>query len=101
MTAKGTIGRCADWTSASCAAWLFLGLHRFHAGTLLLVLRAPGAAAGLADLSEDHASRRRLEHVGDGELDLFVEVRAPVLHDDHRAVVEEADALRLLLAGLD
>ena len=54
-----------------------------------------------ARLGEDHPSGDRLQDPGDRDVDVPVDVSRAALDHDHRAVVEEADALAGLLALLD
>src|SRR5262249_16697937 len=53
------------------------------------------------DPAEDHPARRRLEHAGDRQVDLMTDGRTPLLHDQHRAIVEVANPLADLVPGLD
>ena len=65
---------------------------------------APAAVAvgvRVAQPAEDHPPGAGLQGVGHGELDLLVQVRPALFDDDHRAVVEVADALPGLFARLD
>ena len=52
-------------------------------------------------LGEDHPAGHRLEDPRDGHVDVLVDVARPALDHDHRAVIEEPDALAGLLALLD
>src|SRR5262249_52679922 len=51
-------------------------------------------------VGEDHATRDGLEHAGDGDLNGLAYVGFATLDDDHRAVVEVADALAQFFALL-
>src|SRR3954454_24602350 len=52
-------------------------------------------------LGENHPARGRLQDTGDRDVEAAVDVPGATLDHDHRAVVEEADALAGLLALLD
>jgi hypothetical protein len=51
--------------------------------------------------AEDHTAGAGLQDAGDKGADVFADVLAAALDDDHRAVLEVADALARLLARLD
>ncbi len=51
--------------------------------------------------AKDHPAGAGLQHAGHGDADLLVDVVAAPFDDDHRAVVEIADSLARLFAGLD
>src|SRR5688572_18635164 len=78
---------------------------RFGAMALLLrrtLLRAAALRClTVAEAAEDHLPRARLPRVRHGELDFLVQVRSARFDYDHRAVVEVADALPRLFAGLE
>src|SRR5262245_14276788 len=76
-------------------------------------LRAPSRVGGcapaslgaigspLARMGEDHAPGDRLEDAGHGHVELGIDRLRTTLDDDHRPVVEVADTLTHVLAGLD
>ena len=55
--------------------------------------RAIGTRSIEPRLGEDHPPGDGLEHPGDGHVEVLVDVPGAALDDDHRAVIEEADAL--------
>ena len=63
---------------------------------------ADGRLGGLdgIDPAEDHPAGACLEHARDRQAEGFAQVIGTLLGDDHRAVVEVADALSLLFAAL-
>ena len=61
----------------------------------------PSTRSALSGMGEDHAAGDRLEHARHGHVDLGVDRLGAALDDDHRPVVEVADALAGVLAGLD
>src|SRR5437870_1702672 len=72
------------------------------APTLSIDRARPACFARLAlRLSEDHPPADRLENTHHGHRELGADVPRAILDDDHRAVLEVADALGLLLSFLD
>src|SRR6266550_7075923 len=62
----------------------------------------PARFAGLTlQLSEDHPPADRLEDPHHGDCELRADVPSAVLDDDHRAVLQVADSLGMLLSFLD
>src|SRR5260370_38034723 len=53
------------------------------------------------EASEDHATGRRLQYAGHGNTDFLTDSGPALLHDDHGAVIQVADALADLVARLD
>ena len=71
-------------------------------GRLLGARPGEGAAFAAAfHFSEDHFSGAGLNDTGDSDLDFLVQMSAPLLDDNHRAVLEIADTLARGFAGLD
>ena len=52
------------------------------------------------DSPENHFSGGRLQNAGDGDLGIFTDQFAGIVHDDHRSVIEIGDALIVFLAFL-
>src|SRR5437763_798859 len=63
---------------------------------LLRLWRSPHASP-IADLPEDHFSRRCLEHIGHRKFDFFADVAAAVLDHHHRPIFQKSDPLRRIL----
>ena len=71
---------------------------RSEAPAATMIASAKPAAAGPVRsieprLGEDHPARHGLEDPRDGHVDILVDVPGAALDDDHRPVIEEADAL--------